>query len=70
MKEQTMLVDCMIGDFSDPEAVSGGSTTVLLFFTTILMLIKNTTGQEGRFLMSERPEAVIGGVEEGKKKIR
>ena len=41
MKEQTMLVDCMIGDFSDPEAVSGGSTTVLLFFTTPLMLKTN-----------------------------
>ena len=39
-----MLVDYMIGDFSDPEAVSGGSTTVLIFFTTLLML-KMTTGK-------------------------
>ena len=29
MKEQTMLVECVHGDFSDPEAVSGSSTMII-----------------------------------------
>ena len=66
-----MLVECMIEDFSDPEAVSGSSTTVSVFFTTGFSKKKDPIGA---FFdcreWAERAAAAVGWRSEKKTKTK
>ena len=65
-----MLVECMIEDFSDPEAVSGSSTTVSVFFTTDFSEKKTRLGPffDCREWVGRAAAAVNGGAKKDKNK--